>query len=152
MNGSVTTTYEISGNFESEGDAQALLYAPPAGPVRYRKTTRYTFVYEGDAGALDRFVDTALVDAISQSAHRDTAPLWQGTAFILDYGMKGGALDLEKEMILSYYRTLKEPGFALTKLTLKTRIYVFGADAEPTAFVRDIVNRAIHTHEVLQAA
>jgi hypothetical protein len=93
-----------------------------------------------------------LVDAISQEEHHDGAPLWPNASFILDYGMKGGALDLEKEAILSYYRTLSQPAFTLKKLTLKTRIYVFGKGAEPSLFVRDIVNPAIHTHEVLKAA
>lgn len=148
----LTTTYEITGKFDTEGDAQSLLYAPPARPLRFRKTMRYAFDYEGDSVELDAFVHDVLVDSISQTAHQDAKPLWSGTAFILDYGMKGGALDLEKEMILSYYRKLPNPGFVLHKLTLKTRIYVFGADAESATFVRDIVNPAIHTHEVLRAA
>lgn len=145
-------TYEIAGKFETEGNAQSLLYAPPPRPLTFRKTMRYLFDYEGSEAALDAFVSTALVDAISQEEHHDGAPLWPGASFILDYGMKGGALDLEKEAILGYYRTLKEPAFTLKKLTLKTRIYVFGDDAEPALFVRDIVNPAVHTHEVLKAA
>jgi len=112
---------------------------------------RYLFDYEGDPAALDAFVQEVLVDPISQHSHRDPSPLWQGTAFILDYGMKGGALDLEKEAILSYYRALKEPRFALKKLTLKTRVYVFGEGADPAVFVRDIVNPAIQNSEVILA-
>jgi hypothetical protein len=65
--------------------------------------------------------------------------------------MKGAALDLEKEAILNYYRTLKEPGFKLNKISLKTRIYVFGDGADPAVFVRDIVNPAIQNSEVISA-
>ena len=38
------------------------------------------------------------------------------------------------------------------KLTLRKRVYVFGEGADPAPFVRDVVNPAIHTHEVLKAA
>jgi hypothetical protein len=148
----LTKTYEIAGRFETEGNAQSLLYAPPPRPLTFRKTMRYVFDYEGSEAALDAFVSKVLVDPISQEEHHDGAPLWPNPAFILDYGMKGGALDLEKEMILNYYRTLEALAFTLKKLTLKTRLYVFGEGAEPRVFVRDIVNPAIHTHEVLQAA
>ena len=148
----MTKTYEIAGKFETEGNAQSLLYAPPRHPLTFRKTTRYFFDYEGSETELDTFVSTVLVDPISQEEHHDGAPLWPNAAFILDYGMKGGALDLEKEQILSYYRTLKNPGFTIYQLTLKTRLYVFGEGAEPAQFVRDIVNPAIHTHDVLKAA
>jgi hypothetical protein len=144
-------TYEIAGKFETEGNAQSLLYAPPPRPLTFRRTMRYLFDYEESEAALDAFVSTVLVDAISQEEHHDGAPLWPTASFILDYGMKGGALDLEKEQILSYYRTLKSPAFTIHKLTLKTRLYVFGEGADPAPFVRDIVNPAIHTHEVLQA-
>lgn len=147
----LTTIYEITNSFDTEGDAQSLLYAPPPEPLRFRKTMRYIFEFEGDAAALETFVREVLVDRISQQAHRDQGPLWDGTAFILDYGMKGGALDLEKEAIMNYYRTLSEPGFELKKLALKTRIYVFGERADPAVFERDIVNPAIQNAEVLRA-
>lgn len=145
----MTKTYEITGKFESEGNAQSLLYAPPATPITFRRTTRYLFEYDGSEAALDAFVQKVLVDPISQDYHSDGLPIWGNTTFILDYGMKGGALDLEKETILNYYRRLPEPGFELKKLTLKTRIYVFGEGADASVFVRDIVNPAIHTWEVV---
>lgn len=148
----MTKTYEITGKFETEGNAASLLYAPPAKPLTFRKTMRYLFDYEGSEEALDAFVHKVLVDQISQVAHNDDKPLWDGTAFILDYGMKSGALDLEKEAILSYYRTLETPGFTLHKLVLRTRVYVFGEGADPAVFVRDIVNPAIQNSEVLRAA
>lgn len=145
------TTYEITSKFEAEGDAQSLLYAPPATPVRFRKTMRYAFDYEGDSAALDAFVHEVLVDRISQEAHQDAAPLFNGTTFILDYGMKGAALDLEKEAILNYYRSLSNPSFKINKLTLRTRLYVFGEGADPEIFVRDIVNPAIQNSEFIKA-
>ena len=152
MSTTTTTVYEITSRFDVEGDAQALLYEPPAQPLRFRKTTRYIFTFEGSVEKLEEFVREVLVDPISQVAHRDPEPLWTGSAFILDYGMKGGALDLEKESILSYYRALSQPGFELKKLALKTRVYVFGDSADPAVFVRDIVNPAIQNSEVLRAA
>jgi hypothetical protein len=147
----LTTTYEITNKFDTEGDAQSLLYEPPAKPLRYRRTMRYRFDYEGDPEALDTFVREVLVDRISQSAHRDAKPLFDGSAFILDYGMKGAALDLEKEQILNYYRTLKNPAFTLNKLTLRTRIYVFGEGADAAVFVKDMVNPAIQNSEIVHA-
>ncbi|TLD69979.1 hypothetical protein FEM03_14705 [Phragmitibacter flavus] len=148
----MTTTYEITNIFETEADAQSLLYAPPAKPLHFRKSMRYVFDYEGGESALDAFVHEVLVDRISQKSHKDSDPLWSGSAFILDYGMKGGALDLEKEAILSYYRKLENPGFELKKLALRTRIYVFGEGADPAVFERDIVNPAVQNSEVLRAA
>jgi hypothetical protein len=66
--------------------------------------------------------------------------------------MKGGALDLEKETILNYFRSLQNPGFTLTKLILRKRVYVFGNEANEAPFVRDICNPAVHTWEVRRAA
>ncbi len=146
---SLITTYEIVNRFDTEGDAQSLLYEPPPKPLRFRRSMRYRFEIGGSFEALDAFVHEVLVDRISQEAQRDPKPLWENAAFILDYGMKGGALDLEKEQILSYYRTLRDPRFVLDKLTLTTRIYVFGDGADAEVFVKDIVNPAIQYSEVL---
>ena len=88
-------------------------------------------------------------DANKQASADLLTPAFDKAAFVLEYGMKGAALDLEKEMILTYYRTLDKPAFSLTKLTLRKRIYVFGEGADPAQFVRDVVNPAIHTHEVM---
>lgn len=148
----MTTTFEISNQFDTEGDAQSLLYEPPARPLRFRRTMRYIFDFDGDPRALKAFVQEVLVDPISQAAHQDPGPLWDGTAFILDYGMKSGVLDLEKEQILSYYRTLKNPAFTINKLSLQTRLYVFGEGAEADMFVKDIVNPAIQASEVVRMA
>ena len=148
----MTTIFEITGKFDTESDCHKLLYNPLTKPLKYRETQCYKVEFDGDAEAMKAFVQKVLVDPISQDAHEGGALLFPKAAFVLEYGMKGAALDLEKEMILTYYRTLSNPGFTITKLTLRKRIYVFGKEAEPEQFVRDVVNPAIHTHEVLRAA
>lgn len=149
---SVTQVFEILGKFDTASDCHKLLYAPHPLPLTYREGRVYKVEFEGDEAALTAFVNRVLIDPISQESRTGGLPAFEKAAFVLEYGMKGAALDLEKEMILNYYRSTANPGFELKKLTLRTRIYVFGEGAEPSQFVRDIVNPAIHTHEVLQAA
>lgn len=148
----MTNTFEITGKFDTESDCHKLLYNPITLPLKYRETQCYKLEFEGNAAAVKAFAEKVLVDPISQDLHEGGELQFKNAVFVLEYGMKGAALDLEKEMILNYYRTLTSPGFTLTKLTLRKRIYVFGDGAEPTQFVRDVVNPAIHTHEVLRAA
>jgi hypothetical protein len=148
----VTQIFEILGKFDTESDCHKLLYAPHPLPLKYREGRVYKIEFEGDEAALQAFVDKVLIDSISQEARIGGQPAFEKASFVLEYGMKGAALDLEKEMILNYYRSSPNPGFEIKKLTLRTRIYVFGEGAEPAQFVRDIVNPAIHTHEVLKAA
>ena len=144
-------TFEITGKFDRESSCNKLLYAPLDKPLTYREQQCYRIDYEGDDAALTAFVQSVLLDPISQDLHIGGALSWPKAAFVLEYGMKSAALDLEKETILGYYRTLADPGFSFTKLTLRKRIYVFGKGADPAPFVRDVVNPAIHTHQVLGA-
>ena len=144
----MTHYFEILGKFDTESDCHKLLYAPHPLPLKYREGRLYKIEFEGDAEALTAFVQRVLIDSISQEARIGGHPAFEKAAFVLEYGMKGAALDLEKEMILNYYRSMPNPGFELKKLTLRTRIYVFGEGAEPAQFVRDIVNPAIHTYQV----
>ncbi len=148
----MTQLFEILGQFDHESDCQKLLYAPLPQKLTFRETTVYKVDFEGDAGALEGFIRQVLVDAISQTMRDGATPAFDKASFTLEYGMKGGALDLEKETILNYYRALENPGFDLTKLTLRKRVYVFGDQADSKPFVRDICNPAIHTWEVRQAA
>lgn len=148
----MTKLFEILGKFDTDSDCHKLLYAPHPLPLKYREGRLYKIEFEGDEAALDAFVERVLIDPISQESRIGGQPAFEKASFVLEYGMKGAALDLEKEMILNYYRAMENPGFELKKLTLRTRIYVFGEGAEPEQFVRDIVNPAIHTHEVLKAA
>lgn len=141
--------YEIIGKFEDQADCSALLYAPLADPLTYRRSIRYELEFDGDQEALSQFVRRTLVDAISQDVFEDTCP-WEDETFFLEYGMKPSALDLEKEAILTFYHSLKDPGFTLHKLAIRQRIYVFGSASPEIAkrFVRDLVNPAIHTHSL----
>ena len=148
----MTQAFEILGKFDHESDCQKLLYAPLTQKLTFRDSNVYRVDYEGDSAALEAFVSQVLLDPISQEMRDATTPAFEKAAFVLDYGMKGGALDLEKETILGYFRSLSNPGFTITKLTLRKRIYVFGENAPDAPFVRDICNPAIHTWEVKRAA
>ena len=146
----LNTTFEILGKLDHESDCQKLLYAPLPNHLTYRETQCYRVEHEGDAAAATGFVKRVLLDPISQEMRDDGKPAFPKAAFILEYGMKGGALDLEKETILGYYRALETPGFDLQKLTLRKRIYVFGEGADPSPFIRDVCNPAIHTWDVIK--
>ncbi len=148
----MTQLFEILGQHDHESDCQKLLYAPLTQKLTYRETTLYKVDFEGDAAALEAFVRQVLLDPISQTLKDGSSNTFEKAAFVLEYGMKGGALDLEKETILGYYRTLENPSFQISRLTLRKRIYVFGKDAPEAPFVRDICNPAIHTWEVRRAA
>ncbi|MCB1087345.1 MAG: hypothetical protein KDM63_09890, partial [Verrucomicrobiae bacterium] len=119
-------SYEISDRFIEAHDASGLLYSPLSQPLTYRQTRRYEFEVEGDASAVESFVRHTLLDKVSQDLHSGEEPAYEGFRFLLDYGMKPGALDLEKEMVVKYHRGLSNPGFELKKLTIRQRIYVFG--------------------------
>ncbi len=149
-----TRSFEITGLFDQESDCHKLLYAPVSHPWTYRESVVYQATYEGDEAALEAFVRRVLLDPISQELRDGADNAFPQAAFVLEYGMKGGALDLEKETILAYYRALMEPGFTLVKLVLRRRVYVFGPGADSAPFVQDVCNPAIHTWEVrpLQAA
>jgi len=146
---------EVTGRFDHAGDANTLVYSPLATPHTYHATRRYLLEIEEDTpqaqAAARAFVEKTLVEEVSQQAHFGEAPALTGQAFILDYGFKPGALDLERETILNYYRSLPDPGFTLKNLAITQRLYLFAErdPAPPEKFVRDIVNPAIHRHQVL---
>ncbi len=144
---------EVTGKYDHAGDANKLVYSPLAAPCTYHATRRYTLEFEGDEAAARRFVEQTLVEEVSQQVHFGSAPALDGATYILDYGYKPGALDLERETILSYYRGLADPGFTLHKLIITQRIYLFAEkDAlSPDHFIRDIVNPAIHRHTLVAA-
>ena len=144
---------EVTGRFDHAGDANKLVYSPLPSPHTYHATRCYTLEFSGDEAAARAFVEKTLVEEVSQHVHFGESPALQGHTFILDYGFKPGALDLERETILSYYRGLAEPGFTLHKLSITQRIYIFAEKdaAPPEKFVRDIVNPAIHRHAIIAA-
>ena len=89
---------------------------------------------------ISRFQAAANADALLYT------PL-EGALFTIDYGMKAGALDLEKEAILQNYRGRRNMGFTMDGLKITQRVYVFGqGDKETLAarFAKDVCNPAIH--------
>jgi hypothetical protein len=146
-------TFEISDRYIEAGDANGLLYEPLDGGATYRSTRRYEVEFEGDSSMLESFIRETLLDEVSQELHEGTDPALEGFSFVLEYGMKPGALDLEKEAILSYYEGIEDPGFELKDLAIRQRIYLFGGESgDSDRFVRDICNAAIHNWNVIDAA
>ena len=123
-------TYEISDRFIGAGDANHLLYEPLSSGLTFRRTRRYELEFEGERTAMDAFVRKTLFDEISHDLHEGEEPGLSGFTFFLDYGMKPGALDLEKEAILRYYAGITEPGFTLKNLKIRQRIYLFGGKVD----------------------
>ena len=145
---------EVIGRFDRAEDANALLYTPLATPLTARHTRRYEVAYTGDEAALLAFLAKVLADPVSHELRTGAAPALPGYAFFLDYGMKAGGLDHEKETILAHHRSLPEAGFHITHLKINHRVYLFGeAGAASLAdrFVKDVVNPAIHTWQVTAA-
>ena len=155
--------FEIVGSFASSSDAEELVYAPLGVDLTSRSTRHYVLeTSQGDDSlAVREFVDEVLFDEVSQDLHVGREPALDGFLFFVDYGMKKGALDLEKESIIRYYQSLKSPGFTLEDLTITTRIYLFqagagsieegGEKATAQRIVRDVCNPAIHTWELTYA-
>ena len=149
----MTAFFEILDRYLEAGDASGLLYAPLRESLAFRRTRRYEIEFEGDATAVEDFVRHTLVDAVSQELRSGDAPALEGFRFLLDYGMKPGALDLEKEAVASFDRGMPSPDFDLKRLTIRQRIYVFGEGvADPKRFIRDICNAAIHNWRVIEPA
>lgn len=143
-------TFEISDRFIEAGDANELLYEPLGGDLTFRRTRRYEIDFEGEENNLVSFVEKTLRDPISQDLKKGEDSAFTAFAFVLEYGMKSGALDLEKEAILSYYRGIENPGFELKELNIRQRIYLFGNSGdESDRFIRDICNYAIHNWSVI---
>src|SRR5690606_30662754 len=97
-------TAEVAQRLQKPRSCQGLLYAPLRGQLLYQKTRRYVFEYQGIEASMRGFVSKVLLDAVSQDLHFEDTPFYNGYRFYLDYGIKTTALDLEKEMILSYHR------------------------------------------------
>lgn len=149
------TIYEICGRYEEAADCDRLLYAPSGRPLSFRESKVYRFRWQGeDESLLRAFAERCLLDRVSQVLFCEGATPWHGFSFCLEYGMKASVLDLEKEAILSYYRSLNAPLFRVEALVIRRRVYVFG-DADTSTrqvFVRDLVNPAIHEFRVLDQA
>lgn len=145
---------EITNRFAEAQDANKLLYTPRAARTRFVRTKVYLAEIAGDPAAFSAWMRRVILDPISQDLHAGDHPAVPGATVILEYGMKPGTLDHEREMILEEFEKehATDLGFAITSLRLRTRVYLFGeggAPVDPAPFVRDVVNPAIHTHSVI---
>ena len=152
-------TAEVVGLLDSPADCSKLLYAPLSEPLTFRQTRRYSLEYSGSEELAKAFIEKVLFDPVSERLHFGETAALEGARFALDYGMKAGALDLEKEAVMRYYRETAESGNAggleIQSLEISHRIYVFSADdgasADPLRFIKDVCNPAIHTWSVTDA-
>lgn len=146
-----TLTLEVFSRFQSATDANKLLYTPIADKLTYNHTRLYTVECEGDVEAARDYMRRVLVDPISQKVEEGGAPPLSGELFCISYGIKKGALDLEKEAILTNYRGRSGMPFTITGLTITQNVYVFGTGdkaALAARFCNDVCNPAIHTWSV----
>jgi hypothetical protein len=142
---------EVIRRGQHASDADALLYTPMKAGLTMKHSRTYRFEFEGDEAALRAFARAVLVDEVSQEISDGTAPVVKDALFHLDYSMKPGALDLEKEAIMNYYRGRTGDAFVLKNLHISQRVYIFGegdATALSARFVKDIVNPAVHKHQL----
>ena len=146
-----TLTFEVFSRFQAAVDANKLLYTPIADKLTYNHTRLYTVECEGDVEAARDYMRRVLVDPISQKVEEGGAPALTGELFSISYGIKKGALDLEKEAIMANYAGRKGLPFSLSSLTITQKVYIFGTgDREALAarFCKDVCNPAIHTWSV----
>lgn len=139
--------FEVISRFQEAADADHLLYTPIHAGLTSRHSRVYSVVADGDVEEARRYLQSVLVDQIAQECSQDEAPVLDGALFILDYGMKAGALDLEKEAILANYRGRHGLPFTIKSLKITQRVYIFGqGDKEALAkrFAKDVCNPAIH--------
>jgi len=142
---------EVIRRGQHASDADALLYTPMKAGLTMKHSRTYRFEFEGDEAALRAFARAVLVDEVSQEISDGTDPVVKDALFHLDYSMKPGALDLEKEAIMNYYRGRSGDAFVLKSLHISQRVYIFGqgdAAAISARFVKDIVNPAVHKHQL----
>jgi hypothetical protein len=146
---------EITSRFAHAEDANKLLYTPRAAGVEFRRTKVYLCDVRGDESAFRQWMRRVVLDEVSQDLHAGEAPALGGASAILEFGMKPGALDHEREMILEEYHREGDQnlGFSLENFRLRTRIYLFGAGGAPVdtaPFLKDIINPAVHTFTLVQ--
>ena len=146
-----TLTFEVFSRFQSATDANKLLYTPISDKLTYNHTRLYTVECDGDIEAAADYMRRVLVDSISQKVQEDGTPALEGELFCISYGIKKGALDLEKEAILTNYSGRKGLPFSISALTITQKIYIFGNGDKETLsarFCNDVCNPAIHTWSV----
>ncbi len=147
-----TITLEVFSRFQSTTAANKLLYTPMSdSALTYNHTRLYTVECSGDEAAARAYMRSVLVDEISQQVAEDGQAALSGELFSISYGIKAGALDLEKEAILTNYRGRGELPFSIQSLKITQKVYIFGEapagmdkDSLSAKFARDICNPAIH--------
>ena len=145
-------TAEVISTFDGKGDADKLVYAPLGENATYQKTRVYSIEYSGKVADAEQFVKRTLVDGYAEEISFGCEPFLSGFAFFIDYGMKPGALDLEREAILESHRGVKEKSMEILSLKLTQRIYIFSdSGVAPERFIRDVCNSAIHVWSVTDA-
>ncbi len=145
---------EVSQKLQRRRSCNALLYVPQGGAPNFQSTRRYEFGFTGSREAVEDFARRVLLDPVSQELHCGGAPVYPGYAFLLDYGMKPGALDLEKEAVLQFHRESQDGSCVIETLHITKRLYIFrdnGDEPSAASLVRDIVNPAIHSWNVTHA-
>ena len=144
---------EVESIYAAEHPAGALVYEPVPESCTSRETRVYDVEAEGDETAVRRFAEHVLADRFAQRVHIGEAPALEGYRYFLDVAYRPGVLDLEKEYLLRYYRSLEAPGFDLRDLTIRRRVYIFGADEAlpPETLRKDLVNPAVQIAELVSA-
>lgn len=143
----MTIHLEVISRFQEAVDADKLLYTPIKQNLKARHSRVYTAQVSGDVEKANQYLRQVLVDDIAQEFSQKEAPLLDGYLFFIDYGMKPGALDLEKQAILENYQGRPSMGFEIESLTITQRVYVFGegdCDTLSRRFIKDVCNPAIH--------
>ena len=146
-----TLTFEVFSRFQATADANKLLYTPIADKLTYNHTRFYTVECDGDVESAREYMRRVLVDPISQRVEESGQPALTGELFCISYGIKKGALDLEKEAIMTNYAGRKGLPFSLRTLTITQNLYIFGEGdraALAERFCKDVCNPAIHTWSV----
>ncbi len=141
---------EILNRFQPDSDAGRLLYTPADTGMTCRTTRRYAFEYSGRKESLKRFIQTVLLDPVSEDLHESARPCLDEYEFYLDIALKPGLLDLEKEAIAQYVRDQQETDWMLKELSVRRRYYFLGpGNIPPEPFIRDMVNPVIHTWNIV---
>lgn len=143
-----TLHFEVIGRYQGAEDANKLLYTPLPDALTFQRTRVYEVECGGDTDAARAYMLRVLADPISQRVDESGEPALKAPLFRIDYGMKPGSLDLEKEAILSNYRGRTNLPFALKSLRIAQRVYVYGEGdraALAARFAKDVCNPAIHS-------